>query len=555
MSLDGRFLHHLAKELNQILPYGRIQKISQLAKTDFLFMVRTVGQTLSLLISVSSGLGRIHLSNKDYDNTYIPSGFCMLLRKHLEGGVIQSVSSLQGDRIIEIVVSNISETGDSVTLSLFVELMGKYANLIVTDEQKVIIDSFLRVSPFDETSRTILKGLRYQIPEDGKINPFDGNQIQDWFVHHPDWTPKDFIEAIRGSSPLFADYYYQSIQNTTMSAIEIYQTLLAIPVTPTLYRKDKVKFYYFDVFPNGEKQFFSTLSELLEDIYFERSKQERVRQIAKNITATIKRELERNKDKLEKLTKEWMVALQADRIREEADFLKAYQHELKKGEQEFQAFDYKTNQIRVVKLQPLLSPTEQVQSFYRKYKKQKNAVMHLETQMASTQDQVAYFEQLQGQLDLLTIPDFLEIATELGKDPLTPKQGARKKPTKTHFDTYEDQHKTIYYVGKNNLQNEQLTHKIAKATDWWFHVQHSSGAHVVVSTSKEMDEYTIRMASQLASLHSPARLSSSVPVDYTLIRNVKKIAHKPGFFVQYKNQKTIYIDPNPAILNQLKRKK
>lgn len=555
LSLDGRFLHHLAQELHQALKNGRIQKIVQLAKTDFLFMIRSVGQTHSLLISLSSGLGRIHLTNKEYDNTFIPSGFCMLLRKHIEGGIIQSIQSMAGDRIIEMVITNISEMGDSVQLSLYVELMGKYANLIVVDEKAVIIDSFLRVSPFDEVARTIIKGLPYQTPKDGKIDPFDLNRVHQWLLLTPEWTPKDFIEAIRGSSPLFAEYYYQSCQNTTKSSFEVYQSLLSVPINPLLYRKDKVKFYYFDVFTSGEKQFFPTMSQLLEDVFYERSKQERVRQIGKNITTYIKRELDRNRDKLEKLTKEWMLALQADRIREDADFLKANQHELKRGDTSFQAFDYQTNQLREVKLNPLYSPSEQVQFFYRKYKKQKNAVMHLATQMEATKDQIAYYEQLHGQLDLLAIPDLLEIATELGKDPFLPKQSSKKKPTKTHFDTYEDHQKTIYYVGKNNLQNEQLTHKIAKITDWWFHVQGNSGAHVIVSTFKELDEFTIRTASQLASLHSPARLSSSVPVDYTLVRNVKKIAHKPGFFVQYKHQKTIYIDPNPTIFTQLKRKK
>ena len=554
MSFDGRFLTRLVQELITTIQSGRIQKIVQVSKTDFLFVIRAKSITQKLLLSFSSGIGRIHLTKDSFDQSLPPSGFCMLLRKHLESGVIENLTTLDGDRILDITVSNINEMGELVLLHVICEWMGKYANLIVSDSNYKIIDSFIHISPFEESSRAIFKGLLYQAPKDEKFSPNEELAIQDWINHHPDFTPKDFIAIVRGTSPLFAKTLFDRFHQVGENREDVYSRLHHQATEPTLLLSDKPKFYYLNVFSDQNVKHYPTLCELLDDFYRDLTKTERIRQIGKNIAQVVKRDLDRALEKLEKLSVEYHTAKNNESFRLEADFLKNNQHLITKGLHSLTAFDYHTNTTRTVCLDPLLSASVQVQSAYKKYKKQKNAVVHLEKQIVLTQDQIEYYQQLQEQIELGDIFDIHEIANELNPAKESkPKPGKKSKPS--HYDIYEDHWKNQYFVGKNNLQNEQLTHQVASSDDWWFHVQHQAGSHVIVKLTIPINEFIIRSAAQLASIYSNLRHSSSVPIDYTLIRNVKKIAHKPGFFVQYKNQKTIYIDPDLEWLNQLQKRK
>jgi predicted ribosome quality control (RQC) complex YloA/Tae2 family protein len=555
MSLDGRFLSRLGNELNSELSNGRIQKIHQLGRADFLFQIRQNSENKQLVLSVSSGLGRIHLSRHDYDKNAVPSGFVMFLRKHLESGVVLSVASVKGDRVVQIAIQNTNEIGMTVQYSLYLELMGKYTNLIVADGNDIVIDSFLHISPFEENSRALMRGLKYELPEDHKINPEQVDIVVHWLETTPDITPKLMLESIRGTSPLFAAYFFDQFPKQSLPIGAYYKILDSIPTSPTKTIAAKTKFYYFDLFDAGEKTTYPTLSDLLDEYYYDLSRHERMKQIGNNVAALVKRELEKAANKLDKLAADWDAALQADKHRLIGDLIKANQMAIAKGMTQLSVFDYEQDREVTIKLDPLLSPSENLQSTYKKYKKLKAAVGHIQTQIEKTKTDIEYFTELAAQIELADQNDLVEIVDELAKQGYLKAKPTSKKPQKPHVETYLDEAKTIYYVGKNNLQNETVTHKLAVATDWWFHVQKMPGSHVVAHFSGPLTESIVRTAANLAVLQSKARQSASVPVDYTQVRYIKKIPGKKGSFVSYTNQKTIYIDPDPKLKDQLTTKK
>jgi len=553
MSLDGRFLYYLANELNQDLQNGRIQKIYQLTKTDFLFLIRANSKNLQLTISLSTSISRIHLTNYHTDKPDNPSGFCMLLRKYIEGGIVLSVSTLSSDRIVNLHLQNINEMGETKTYNLYMEMMGRYANLIVCDEENKIIDAFKHISPFEDQERTILKGITYHAPEDGKINPFDAQMASNYLTSLDDYTYQDLIAHFTGFSPLLSKHLISQAKIDRTSLLISYQKMMEEKVHPTLFIKNNIrKFYYFDVFPEGEKLTFKSLSLLLDEYYSETSKMERMKQVSKNIYQLAKREFEKNKNKLEKLTKELDVATNSEIIRIKGDLIIQNMNQIARGDLNLTTFDYENNQEISIELDRLLTPIQNANMYYKKYKKNKTAVSFIQEQILLTKKQITYFDLLISQIENAQMNDLDEIHEELAKLGFLRTKIKKQKIKKPNYDTYQDKDNVIIYVGKNNIQNEYLTHKIAKSNEWWFHTKDNHGSHVIVSKSGELSETTIRTAALLAAYFSKARMSSSVPVDYTLVKFVKKIPGEMGSLVQYTNHKTIYIDPDSGVFNQIK---
>lgn len=554
MSLDGRFLKRLAQELDSRLSSGRIQRIHPIGKADFLFLIRAKGQNHKLLISASAGLNRIHLTDRDVDFSPTSSGFCSFLRKYLEGGSIESIRQKNNDRIVDIVVKNTDEIGKIAVYDVYVELMGKYANLVVVDEQGVILESFLHLSPFEGRDRALLRGLSYTLPDEQKI-PFDDvDAVVSWLERTPDLTPKAMLEAIAGTSPQYANAFFDRLARQPLAIGEFYRQLEHAPTVPTLYQGEKTRFYYMDLFEGGPKRTFATLSELLDEYYHEQSRRERLKQIGTNVALLVKRELEKAKNKLEKLVREQEAAIHSDGLRIEGDLIKEHQAELVKGMREFQAYSHELDRTMTVKLDPLLSPIENMTAVYKKYRKQKNAVAPIEIQIQRTKDDIAYFEELALQIEQSDQSDLREIVDELALLHYLKLKPSKKKPAKVQIESYVDDLGNRYLLGKNNLQNDTLTHRLAGPNDWWFHVQKLPGSHVVLQTTRPLDETAIRHAANLAVLFSKGKHNSSIPVDYTLVKHVKKIPGKKGSFVTYTNQKTIYVDPHPDLFATLQKK-
>lgn len=556
MSMDGRFIRKLAEEMNRNLSNGRINKLYQLSRTDFLFVVHRDGVLSQWFLSLSLQNPRMHLSWKTYDKPALPTGFCMLLRKHLEGGVVREIGVVNEDRIIRAIVENRNDFGEKVVFHLIAELMGKYANLILTEPDGTIIDCFKRVSPFDGQQRAFLKGLRYELPRDGKLAPSDTAGVRAFFENNPELDEKTLVDGIRGFSPLSAGYFLRALSGRPASRMELFEEIENHLVEPTLsVRAEKLRYYFFDVFDSGEKKSFPSLSKLLDEVYFEAGQLERTKQVSKNIYQLIKREYEKGKDKLEKQTQELKEAKNGEIQRIYGDMVRQFSPSIHKGDDRLSAFSYELGKEVDIPLDRLLSPNENAMAYFRRYKKSRLAIGHLETQIPQTRRAVEYFDLLLTQVETASLNDLLEIADELRANRFLaekPQKAAGKRP---HFETFLDAEGIEIVVGKNNVQNDFITHQLGKPDEWWFHTKDIPGSHVLVRSSEELGEPTIRTAANLAALHSKARQSSSVPVDYTRIRNVKKIPGIPGSFVTYSRQKTIFMDPDPALAEILTKKK
>lgn len=555
MSMDGRFLFYLAKELNVILHFGRINKIYQLSKTDFLFVVHANGDNYQLYISMSLQNARLHISKKAYDKPATPTGFCMLLRKHLENGVIKDIATINDDRIVKFVVENHNDFGEIVTYFVIAELMGKYANLIITDPQWLIVDCYKHVSPFEGQQRSFLRGLKYELPVDGKIAPSDEITVQTFLDSHSELTVKMLVDGIRGISPLFATSYIALLFNQKIAKYDCFKQMFHHSVEPTaVIINNKTQFYFFDIFNHESKKTYLLLSNLLDDVFFESGQFERTKQVSKYIYQLIKRDFDRNKDKLEKLTNELKAAENSSVLRIYGDLIRQYQGQINQGNDVLEVYCYELSKDVTVPLNRLLTPNQNAIAYYKKYKKNRQAISHLSQQIDLTNHEVAYFDLLMTQIETASLNDLLEITEELKANHYLSAKSKKIKNKHPNYDTYIDSESVEIVVGKNNIQNDYITHQLGRANEWWFHAKDIPGSHVLVRQNGNLSEATIRAAANLASYHSKAKMSSSVPVDYTLIKHVKKIPGVPGSFVTYSHQKTIFIDPDIGLIEQMTKK-
>lgn len=551
MSIDGRFLTFLGQELNEMLQQGRIQKISQLSASDFLFAIRANEQNHKLYLSLSTSNARINLTEKKYQSDYLPGGFCMFLRKHIEGGIITTISTVNHDRIMQLTVQNTNDIGDSVEMHLMMEMFSRYTNLVITDSNGKILNAYKHISPFEKADRTIANGAIYRLPEDDKISPLELDQIRDFFTS--DVSAEDIVNRIRGLSPLIANYILKQASYQPSQYFNTYVDLLNKKPCPTMTLGKKASFYYLDIFDDKQK-YFDRLSSLIDDYYDEASAIERVKQIHKYLLKLVKREHKKKKNKREKLYADLKQAQNHDVFRIYGDTILASQQQISRGDALLKAYAFELGTDVEIELDRLLTPVENANQYYLKYKKLKKAVKHIHHQIQLTDAEIIYLSdmidtvtQTQSLGDLLEIQDELIDLHYISK---RKKQAAKKRP---NFDTYYDVLNRQIWVGKNNIQNNFLTHKLAKKNDWWFHVQGQSGSHVISGDIEQLDETLIRTAAQLAAYFSKSRHSSSVAVDYTQVKYIKKVPGMFGSYVTYTHQKTIYIDPDENFINQLKK--
>ncbi len=557
MSMDGCFIHRLGWELHHDLASGRLSKVYQLSRTDFLFVVHKDGITLQWFLSLSPQAPRTHLTWKSYDKPAAPTGFAMLLRKYLEGGVIREIGSLNDDRILKTVIDARNDFGEKVTYHLIMELMGKSANLLLTETDGTIIDCHKRVSPFDGQQRAFLKGLTYECPADHKIPPSDSPAIAAFFQRTVELDERMLVDSIRGLSPLSASYLVRATETGAPGSLEAFERMMAEPIRPTVgIWGGKMRFYWFDLFPDGDKRSFPSLSSLLDEVFYETGQQERTKQVSKQILQLVKREYEKNRDKLEKLTRELEEAKNGHIQRIYGDMVRQFSESVQKGDEVLKAFSFELNREVVIPLDRLLTPNQNAMAYYRRYKKSRQALGHLETQIRLTHQQIDYFDLLLTQMETASLNDLLEMGEELKTNGyLSAGKTTKSSPRKPNYDVYVTPDGVEILVGKNNLQNELITHQLARPNEWWFHTKDIPGSHVLVRSPDSLSENSIRLAANLAALYSKARHSSSVPVDYTLVKWVKKVPGVQGSFVTLSHQKTIFIDPDSGLAERLSKKK
>ena len=555
MAFDGLFTTAMTREL-QGLVSGRISKVHQPNQLELLLHIRAQGKNHKLLISIHPSYARMHLTNMANTNPSEPPMFCMLLRKHIEGGVISSVSQHEMDRLIILKIKSKNEIGDDIERELHVELMGRHSNVILVDaERMMILDSLKHLPPSVNSFRTVLPGQPYVFPpSQDKKDPFSSA------AELAELSESEIVSTYAGFSPLNARELVYRLSHTESKTEAAEQFLHE-------FRKEQPSGYYVE---HEGKSFFSaaplthlaagstlefpTLGELLDRMYYAKAERDRVKQQAGDLERWLQNEITKLKGKLKKLKKEQDQAEKRDLLQLNGELIMANLHRMTKGLKEIDAENYYNGETVVIALDPRKTPIENSQKYYSRYQKAKTALVKTQEQIEKTEDDINYFETLMQQVQQAGISDIEEIREELAEQGFMKAQKSKKKkkPVKPSVEAYVSSTGVPFSVGKNNKQNDYVTFKVASKSDTWLHTKDIPGSHVVIH-SNDPDETTILEAATIAAYFSKARESSSVPVDYTEVRQVKKPSGaKPGFVI-YFEQKTVFVTPDEDLVIKLKK--
>lgn len=568
MSFDGMFTYGMTHELNSRIAGGRITRVHQPFKHDVIFHIRANGKNHKLLLSAHPSYSRVHVTNQAYENPSEPPMFCMLLRKHIEGGFIEKIEQAGLDRIMIFRIKSRNEIGDETVRTLYVEIMGRHSNIILTDGEGAIIDGLKHLSPSMNSYRTVLPGYDYKLPPaQEKISPLaaDEEDILRHLSFQEGRLDQQIVTHFSGVSPLFAKeaVHRAGLANKITlpkTLTEMFRSVKDCRFTPNITTAGGKEYFYLLSLThvNGEERTFHSLSELLDRFYFGKAERDRVKQQAQDLERFVANERKKNANKIKKLEKTLDYSENAKEFQLYGELLTANLYMLKKGDKEANVINYYDEESPTVTipLNPNKTPSENAQMYFTKYQKAKNSVEVVKEQIRLAEEEIAYFDQLIQQLSSASTKDIHEIREELveGKY-LRPKQQRGQKKQKQHvpvLEQYESSQGLTILVGKNNKQNEYLTTKAAARDDVWFHTKDIPGSHVVIKSS-DPDEQSILEAAAIAAYFSKAKDSGSVPVDYTKIRHVKKPnGAKPGF-VTYDSQHTVFVTPDADLVIRLKK--
>ncbi|MGH2275778.1 NFACT RNA binding domain-containing protein [Streptococcus uberis] len=548
MSFDGFFLHYLTEELSDKLLNGRIQKVNQPYERELVLGVRNHRQNFKVLISAHPVFGRIQLTDSNFQNPQVPNTFTMIMRKYLQGAVIESFKQIDNDRIIEIGVSNKNEIGDDIKATLIIEIMGKHSNIILVDRnQNKIIESIKHVGFTQNSYRTILPGSTYiEPPKTGAKNPFTiGDEPLFEILQTQDLSPKNLQKLFQG---LGRDTANQLAERLTTDKLKAFRQFFKQEVSPHLTQNA------FSAVPFSDSgQSFEQLSELLDYYYLEKAERDRVSQQASDLIHRVQNELDKNRLKLRKQEAELKATENAEDFRQKGELLTTYLSLVPNNKESVTLDNYYTGEPLTISLDLALSPNQNAQRYFKKYQKLKEAVKHLSGLIEETKQSIHYFESVEynlSQANLDEIEDIREELVQAGfmKRRATDKRHKRKKPEQY----LASDGKTIILVGRNNLQNEELTFKMAKKGELWFHAKDIPGSHVIIKDNLNPSDEVKTDAAELAAYFSKGRYSNLLQVDMIEAKKLHKPSGaKPGF-VTYTGQKTLRVTPEKEKIDQMK---
>lgn len=537
MSFDGIFLHHMTAEL-QPLVGGRIQKINQPFDQELVLTVRSAGKSHKLLLSAHPVFGRVQLTKTDFQNPQNPNNFVMILRKYLAGAFIEQIEQVGNDRQIILHISTKDEIGDSLKIALITEIMGKHSNIILLEKtSQKIIESIKHIGFSQNQYRTILPGSTYIAPPlNTAIDPFKA-------------TDEEIFEALQ------TEQLQQKLQGigrdsknalTGLSVKEFKEKLLT--VTPSIYPNDT----FSSIKLADEFVSFDSLSEMLDTYYADKAERDRVKQVAASVIKKIQNELKKNRDKLKKQERELLATDNAEIFRQKGELLNTFLNQVPNDKASVTLENYYTNEPIEIALNPALSPVQNAQRYFHRYQKLKQAVKFLGEQIAKTKETIHYLESVESNLENADVAEIADIREELIQTGYIKQKYRNKKQKMLPPEKYQAEDGTIILVGKNNLQNEQVSFKLSRRGDLWFHVKDIPGSHVLITGNANPSDETITFAGELAAYFSKARYSNLVQVD---VLDVKKL-HKPTGtapgFVTYDREKTIRVTPDESVIKSRK---
>lgn len=561
MTFDGLFTHAMIHELNQTLQNGRVTKISQPYPNEVILTIRANRTNYPVLLSANPRYARFQITQIPYTNPAVPTNFTMMLRKYLEGAKLLEIKQLDNDRVVYFEFLTRNELGDKLPLLLSAEIMGRYSNVILINQStNKIIDTIKHVGMDQNRYRTLLPGATYrQPPTQNKENPFeqDSNTFEELIQKYPnrevlaDNLLKQYQGISRDNALALADKLHSS--NNFVQAFNDFLAMTEDPI-PTMNGNN---FSIFADNPNDKK--FTTLSEMLDIFYHTKANRDRVQQQGGQLLHVIRKNLQRNKKKLKKLSNELKATENADEYRIKGEVLTTYLYQIKRGMTKITLPNfYDNNKEITISLSNQLSPSQNAQKYFKKYQKLKNAVTFINEQIELTKKEVAYLEEIQTQIELATPADLNDIKTELQQEGyIKKKQQKSKHSSRVKINKPESfiaSDGTEILVGKNNLQNEKLTLHTAKKADIWLHAKNIPGSHVIIKSNNPSDE-TLFEAAMLAAYFSKFRSSANVPIDYVQVKNIRKPnGSKPGFVI-YEGQKTLTVTPTEDFVLELRQNK
>ena len=563
MNLDGLTMSVLAKELNERLQTGQIQKLYQIDKTTLLFKIRALNEDQSLVITVGA-TPAMYLSKPLQDLPKEPSSLCMFLRKHIEGSRIVKVEQINSDRIMCIQTDKLEMDGSITSTFIYVELMGKYSNCIFVQDG-VILESLIHVSPLMNRERSISPKLHYELPPNANrvsLMDFDYNEIKNLLTSFGNGTVQQSIRAIFNgfgkplldevllTSDLSGNEIISDLISTQVDALAkaLYELKIKLNESNgllTLINDNNKKAHATFILQNYKVlKEYSTISEALEEsIHNTKSIHTADKELEKILTAAIKKEEGRHqkiKDELDDTNKMDTYKLYGDILMINAHLQVQYEPSI-----QLQNLLSEEGELLTIPLKPNLTIVENGQWYYKLYTKLKNRMVSGEYQLNASTTKLEYLKSILYSISLATTRESLEEIRKECMDAGIIKKS--KKPLSYKLGKSNYIHLTIdegeIFIGRNNQQNEYLTHRFAKPTDIWFHTQDIQGSHLILRLNVEPDDMILSKVAQYAAYFSKARETSKVPVDYTYIKNIKKPPGSPLGFVIFNTHQTMIVEP------------
>lgn len=566
MAFDGIVISNIIYELNNKILGGKIGKVSQPENDELILTIRNNRTNYKLLLSSMASMPKVHLTETSKVNPITAPNFCMLLRKHLIGGTIRSITQPNFERIVIFEIENLDELGEMVTRKLIIEIMGRHSNIVLTDETDNILDAVRRVGAQISSVREVFPNRPYVLPPDqGKVNPLtiDSEESFVSIIKKGDTLQKSIYQNITGFSPITAEEicYRAGINGSTQledaeSAFKyLYEAFASIindielgNFTPAIYLDEEdVQKAFSSVQLTHLRQYeaveYDSISELIENYYMQSAIRSRISQKSVDLRKLVNTNLERCYKKLDIQLHQIKDTEDREKFKIRGELINANIYQINDGDTEVTVFDYYENKERKITLDPRLTASQNAQKQYDKYNKKKRTLTALTEHIVTTKSEIKHLESVKYALETaLKEEELLEVRQELMetgyiKFKKSKKQKALKKAEPHHYVSSDG---FDLYVGKNNFQNDMLSTKFANGNDWWFHAKEIPGSHVIMKsnglTMEEIPDRAYEEAASLAAYYSKDKDAPKVSVDYIMKKHIKKPnGSAPGFVIYHTN--------------------
>lgn len=577
MAFDGITVAAVVDELNRTILNSRISKIAQPETDELLFTLKTPDGARRLAISASASLPLIYLTSQNKPSPMTAPNFCMLLRKYIGNGRITGITQPGLERIIRFEIQHLDDLGDLCSKYLFVEIMGKHSNIIFCKDDLTILGSIKHVPAQMSSVREVLPGRTYFIPDTRhKLDPLHSSRADFLTAIRSKALPisKAIYTTFTGISPVAAESICtisgldSSMNTEELSDDELLHLFRQFEICmdeirngefcPGIYEKDGEPFEFsalpLEHFAGYSHREYTSISEVLLDYYSSRDTITRIRQKSADLRRVVQTALDRSRKKYALQAKQLQDTENRDKYKEYGELINVYGYDLAPGAKHLEALNYYTNEMVKIPLDGTKTPQENSQRYFEKYNKQKRTFEALTELIQETQDDIRYLESISNALEIArTEDDLLQIKEELMDTGFVRRKYTKKKTKiKSKPLHYISSDGYDMYVGKNNLQNEELTFHFANGGDWWFHAKDMPGSHVIVKTNgDELPDRTFEEAGRLAAHYSRGRGAEKVEIDYIQKKHVKKPnGSKPGFVVYYTNY-SLVIDSDISGIREL----